>query len=431
MCARLSTVRFAGIVAGVLATSAHAAGFYIQEQSVQALGRAYSGEAASTGVDDLWWNPASIAGLPHNEFYSGLQTIQVHGNVTNGGSTIQYPGLPPIPISGNPRVHDPVPNGFVPNFDAAMRINDQWSVGLAVSAPFNFVSKYTGQDWTRYEAMTSRLTNIDLQPTVAWKPLPWLGLAVGFDAQYVNAYLTSALADLAPIFPDGSETLRGHGWDYGYVLGAQIAPASNFTFGASYRSSIAHHLGGTIDVAGLLGPASAANIHAGAQARFSTPWIFTAGARWRVNPRLAVEGQVQRFGWSEFSAISVDFAGQSAVTPENYRDTTDEAIGLDYNLTSRLTMRAGVEHDPTPSPDIGRDPRVPDGNRWLYALGASYKASHAMTFDFGAGYYQFQRSHIDSTTVDFAGTPLATPVSLMGEITGAGLVLSVGVRATF
>jgi hypothetical protein len=30
-----------------------------------------------------------------------------------------------------------------------------------------------------------------------------------------------------------------------------------------------------------------------------------------------------------------------------------------------------------------------------------------------------------------AGTPLATPVSLMGEITGAGLVLSVGVRATF
>ena len=431
MCARLSTLGFAGLAAGFFAASAHAAGFYIQEQSVQALGRAYSGEAASTDADDLWWNPASIAGIGHNELYSGLQTIEVHGNVINGGSTIQYPGLPPIPISGNQRVHDPVPNGFVPNFDAAMRLNDQWSVGLAVSAPFDFVSKYTGQDWTRYEAMTSRLTNIDIQPTVAWKPLPWLGLAAGLDVQYVNAYLTSALPDLAPIFPDGAETLAGRGWDYGYVLGAQITPVSNFTFGASYRSSIAHHLGGTIDVAGLLGPASAANIHAGAQARFSTPWIVTAGARWQVNPRVALDLQVQRFGWSEFSAISVAFAGQSAVTPENYRDTTDEAIGLDYSLTSRLTLRAGVEHDPTPTPDVGRDPRVPDGDRWLYALGASYRASRAMTFDFGAGYYQFQRSHLNNTTVDYAGTPLATPVSLTGEITGAGLVLSVGARMSF
>lgn len=427
----LSTVTFAGVFAGLLATSAHPAGFYIQEQSVQALGRAYSGEAASSDADDLWWNPASIAGLPHNEFYAGLQTIQAHGNVTNGGSTVQYPGLSPLPISGNQRAHDPVPNGFVPNFDAAMRINDRWSVGLAVSAPFDFVSKYSGEDWTRYEAMTSRLTNIDLQPTIAWKPLPWLGLAVGFDVQYVNAYLTSALPNLTPMFPDGAETLQGHGWDHGYVLGAQVEPMSNFTFGASYRSSIGHHLGGTVDVAGLLGPASAANLHTGAQASFSTPWIFTAGARWQVNPHLALEGQVQRFGWSEFSAISVDFAGLTAVTPQNYRDTTDEAIGLDYNLTSRLTMRVGIERDPTPTPDVGRDPRVPDANRWLYALGASYKVSRAMTFDFGAGYYQFQGSQIDNTTVDFAGAPAATPVSLVGEITGAGLVLSVGARAAF
>ena len=49
------------------AGAAHAQAFYLQEQSARGAGRAFSGEAADTGADSLWWNPASIAGIDHRE----------------------------------------------------------------------------------------------------------------------------------------------------------------------------------------------------------------------------------------------------------------------------------------------------------------------------------------------------------------------------
>jgi long-chain fatty acid transport protein len=46
-----------------LASPALAGGFYLQDQSTKASGRAFSGEVADTGAESLWWNPASIAGM--------------------------------------------------------------------------------------------------------------------------------------------------------------------------------------------------------------------------------------------------------------------------------------------------------------------------------------------------------------------------------
>jgi long-chain fatty acid transport protein len=74
---------------------------------------------------------------------------------------------------------------------------------------------------------------------------------------------------------------------------------------------------------------------------------------------------------------------------------------------------------------------VPDGDRWLFGLGASYAPSERLAFDVGAAYVTFRNSTIDSRADAFAGTPLATPVALRGEVEGRGLVLSAGVRMGF
>ncbi len=54
----------AALVAGIggFSSAANAQAFYLQEQSVRGQGRAFSGEAADTGVESIWWNPASIGG---------------------------------------------------------------------------------------------------------------------------------------------------------------------------------------------------------------------------------------------------------------------------------------------------------------------------------------------------------------------------------
>jgi long-chain fatty acid transport protein len=421
----------AGTLAVGAAGPAAAAGFYVQEQSVRAVGRAFSGEAADTGVASLWWNPAAIAGVPgRGELYFGAHAVKVQADVDNRGSTIRRPGQATAPISGAPTQFNPVDFGVVPNLAGAWRLNDQWVVGLAVNAPFNFTSRYDTISFVRYQALKSSLLNLDVQPTVAWRPTSWLDLGVGFDAQYTRATLTSALPNLSPLLPDASSSLKGDGWDYGWNAGLQ-AHQGPVTVGVSYRSQIKHHLDGRVVVAGLLGPAAAANADADGSATITTPWMLTVGGRYKATDKLTLNAQVQRIGWSQFDAIRVAYAGRFQVTPQNYRNTTTIAGGVDYDVTPSWTLRAGVQRDPTPTIDSERSARVPDSKRWIYAVGTSVRPKPNLSLDVSFAYIDFADGQLASDLPLFAGSALQTPMSIRADIRGHGGVIATGLRWNF
>lgn len=65
------------VTAGLFCCEANAGGFYLQEQSVKANGRAWSGEVSGTGAPSrLWWNPAAIGGISNMEMFTGIKTNQ-------------------------------------------------------------------------------------------------------------------------------------------------------------------------------------------------------------------------------------------------------------------------------------------------------------------------------------------------------------------
>ncbi|OYX32043.1 MAG: long-chain fatty acid transporter [Caulobacterales bacterium 32-69-10] len=420
------------ILAAIAASPALASGFYVQEQSAKAVGRAFSGEAADTGATSLWWNPAAIAGISGRaEGYVGMHYVTVDAKVRDAGSTIQRPGQAAAPVGGAQLQNDPIDKGYIPNMAGAVRLNDQLVFGLAVTAPFNFTTRYDLNSFTRYEALKSRLFNIDIQPTLAWRPIPQLDIGVGLDASYADATLSNALPNLSPLLPDGGSNLTGNGWDWGWVAGVQVRPTPGVTLAASYRDGIKHKLDGQVTVTGLLGPAAAANVDTAGLATFSTPSILTFGASWKATDRLTLNAQVQRFDWSAFDAIRVEFGGRTQVTPQDYNDTTSIAVGADYAVTPQWTLRGGVQRDPTPTPDPGRTARVPDGDRWLFSLGTTYAARENLNFDVGAMYIAFKESDINSSAGAFGGTPLSTPINMRGSVEGRGLVLSVGARMGF
>ena len=429
-----STLFLAATLSGLFLASprpAGAAGFYLQEQSVKGLGRAYSGEAADTGAESLWWNPAAIGGVEGLEAYSGLNGIFSDSSVTDRGSTIQRPGQPVAPVGGAPRASDPLEPGVVPNSDVAWRLNDHVALGLAVSAPFDFITKYQPTSFARYDAVTSKLLDLDVQPTLAVHLNRYLDVGVGFDAQYAKSTLSAALPNLSPLLPDGYNELRGDGWDYGYTVGAQLHPSDRLSLGASYRSSIDHTLNGTSTVAGLLGPLAAENGALPSRARFSTPWIFVFGGRYRLSDHWTLDGQMQRVGWSEFNAITVQNAAGTTVIPQGYHDTTTGAVGLDYTVNRRWTVRGGVAYDPTPTPDIGRSARVPDGDRWLFSLGSTMRASDRLELDAAVAYIHLQSSPIISNATAYAGTPAVTPIAYDAEASGDAVIVSAGMKFRF
>ena len=424
-----------GALAAALAAagSAHAGGFYLQEQSVKGLGRAYSGEASDVGAEGLWWNPAAIAQVKGVEIVNGFNAISVDAKSDDAGSTVTRPGQAPAPVGGEPRAFNPVIFGVAPDFDAAWRINEHFAVGLAVSTPFNFTTKYAPTSWARYQSEKSLLFNLDVQPTLAVHVNKYLDLGVSFDAEYTSATLTNALPNISPLLPDGRQSLTGDGWNYGYTIGAQIHPLDTVTVGLSYRSSIDQKLDGRIQVNGLEGTpyAALATVDAPGRADFSTPWFALIGVRWQATERLALNAQVEHFGWSEFDAIRVSFGSTVQATPQSYKDTTSAAFGVDYAVTPKWTVRGGVQYDPTPTPDVGRTVRVPDADRFLFTVGTTIRPNPRLALDLAGGYIDFQNSRVNSTADAFAGTPLVTPVDIQGQVSGSGAVLSVGARAFF
>ena len=76
---RIALAGAASTIVLMNAAAANASAFYLQEQSIRAAGRAFSGEAADQGAASLWWNPAAIANNEGNTIYGGVSAILPKG----------------------------------------------------------------------------------------------------------------------------------------------------------------------------------------------------------------------------------------------------------------------------------------------------------------------------------------------------------------
>jgi long-chain fatty acid transport protein len=420
----------ASALAGGVAASADAAAFYLQEQSVRGAGRAFSGEGADQGAASLWWNPAASGGMTGGDAVIGVSEIMPRGDVHNNGTLIVRPGQAPAPVGGNPDSHNPINNGTLPSGAVAYGITPRLSFGLAVTSPFSFETNYESNSWARYTADKTVLRMVDIQPSVAFAITPEISIGAGPNIEYVWASLSNFLPNLSPLAPDGHQTLQGHGWDLGWSGGLQFH-GGPLSVGLSYKSSIKHKLTGEVTTAGLGGPLAGQNGVIPTTAEFRTPWQAILGVRVKATQKLTINGQIVRFGWNKFDAIHLG-APLNVAIPEGYGNTWSYAGGLDYAVSPNWTVRAGIQHDQTPTQDGHRDARVPDSSRWNFAAGTSINVTKGLGLDAAVSYIKFKDASIDRTTAAYAGTPVQTPILVNGAMQNPhALVLSVGAHLKF
>ena len=413
------------------AQAANAQAFYLQEQSARGAGRAFSGEAADTGSASIWWNPAAIGGIDSADATIGVAAILPSGEVADNGTLIVRPGGTPAPVGGNGVTRNPINNGVLPSGAIAVPLNDRIALGLSITSPFSFTTDYPADSWARYSADKTRLRTIDIQPSVGVAVTDWLRVGAGLNIEYTDASLSNALPNLSAALADGRQELKGDGWDFGWTAGVQLH-SSRFTLGLSYKSAIEHTLKGDLTVSGLLGPLAPSNMAlSGIEAKFYTPSQAIAGARFAATDKLTLNAQVIRYGWDKFDAIRIGAPVNQAI-PENYRTSWSYAGGVDYAVSPKVTLRAGVQRAITPTQDGERDARVPDSNRWNFGLGGSLAASKKLSFDVAANYVSFADATIDRVTAAYVGTTAQTPILTKGELRDAhAVVLSAGARLKF
>jgi long-chain fatty acid transport protein len=101
---------------------------------------------------------------------------------------------------------------------------------------------------------------------------------------------------------------------------------------------------------------------------FQWPDMLAAGAAWQATPTLLLAADVKRIGWGSvmksfkmrFDSTAAPFDGSvSFALPQNWKDQTVLALGLAWNATPALTLRAGYNRASNPIPDALVNPLFP------------------------------------------------------------------------
>jgi len=418
------------LVAG-MTNSAFGSGFALIEQSVRLQGYAYAGAAAvADDASTVFFNPAGMSKIEGKLLTAGFQIVAPQAEFNNQGSTHALQGLTTIPLIGN-NGGDGGETGLVPSLFYVANLNNGWSYGLGVNAPFGLATEYD-QGWVgRYHAIKSEVKTVNINPSASYRFNKHLSLGAGINLQYIDAEVTNAIdfgtldaagafaaaglpagaLGLTPQQSDGKVTLKGDDWSFGFNIGLLYeCNNGNSRLGLAYRSQMKHKLEGDalFDV-----PPPVALLQSAGQfsnsnvtSEIELPASASLSIYHRLSQQVGIMADVSWTDWSSLQELRFDFDNNMAdgVTTLQWKDSFRYSLGAMYNPNERLTLRCGIALDKTPIPNaIYRTPRIPGEDRTWLSAGAGYKINDRISVD-GAYSHLF----VDDPKID---KPLGTPTS--------------------
>lgn len=381
-------------VAAAFASTAHAAGFMLTEQSAGALGRAYAGAGVDgTDLSGVYYNPATMVLHKGTAIQMGFVGIGLNldyvGEDENGNE-----------VTANGRnKSQAIPHGYIVH-----QINDKAWFGLAMTVPFGMGTEYDN-DWAGNEhGISATILTFDLNPNFAFKLSEKFSVGFGASIQYASADLkirkniTGQLKDEMPSLPVSDASVRSEidadSIAWGWNVGMMWSPLENLRFGVSYRSKITHDAEGDLSIdqlrvdstipgydptdtiAGGLSLKGTYGDMTGAATVTAPAWAM-ASVAWDVNDLVSLYGTFRWTDWSSFDELKIDGDGQTVSTiPNKWRDTYLGSLGMDLRLTDWWTLRGGIAYESSPiaNPKY-RTAIIPDADRWWFAIGSSFKWS--------------------------------------------------------
>lgn len=423
---------------------ASAGGFALSEMSAASVGDAHAGGAAA--ADDpstVFYNPAGLTQLSGQQFSISGSGIRPSAKFSNNGS-LSAVGSPLIGSNGG----DAGALSFVPAVYYSAQISPNLSFGIGMQSPFGLKTDYDAGWAGRYQATKSELTSVNINPAIAYRINDMVSIGGGISAQYVNVELSRAIdfgsicigtfgpAACAPIgflpqAKDGSVTIKGNDWGYGYNFGMLFTPSTTTRVGVAYRSRIKHTLTGDADFtqpAGLPAPLAAAPTfsNTSASAGLDLPDSVSLSGYTELDAKWALMADVTWMHWSLFNELRIHFDNGAAdsVTPEQWRNTTRVSTAVNYRYNDEWKLRAGIAYDQSPVTDQFRTPRIPDADRTWLSLGAQFKSSAKDKWDIGYAHLFVKDASINKAEPPASGT-------LVGSYKNSVNILSVQYTRTF
>jgi long-chain fatty acid transport protein len=401
---------------GVVAAS----GFALIEQSGSGLGNAYAGVTASAeDASTIFFNPAGMANL------HGKQ-LAVAGNLI--GVASQFSDTASVAATG--RALGTVPdNGrklaWIPNGYFATEITPKLHLGAGISAPFGSSTEYQPGWIGRYQALTSNVETINVNPSFSYQMNDTFSVGAGLDYQRFKATFTNAVKLGAAV--DGTSTMSGSDDAWGYNLGGLLRLADNSRIGVSYRSAIQFKLSGTVYVSSAP-PITGTNVYIPITTDIKTPDTLAIGYFMPLDNKWDVMSDLTRTGWSNFKelrVIQVSNGATIALTPESWNNTWRVAVGANYHYSEQWAARVGLAYDQSPVSDAFRTARVPDSDRTWLSLGSQYKTGKGNVLDFGYAHLFVKNATVNRNLGGVDAHSTALYAQLAGSYASSADILSV------
>ncbi|MEP7327704.1 MAG: outer membrane protein transport protein [Betaproteobacteria bacterium] len=415
-----------GLVLALGAGHAVATGFQLNENSASSLGSAFAGGAAFTDdVSAMWWNPAALSSFPRMQGAAALNIITPSVKFQNNAS------LPAANQTLGNNGGDAGGYNFVPNMYLSVPLNDRWTFGLGVNAPFGLTTEYDDGWLGRYQALKSQIQTININPAISWKATPTLAIGVGANYNYLKATLTNNVnysgallsaagsAGIAPGSPtfnaiagatqnlDSKAQVKGEDGAWGWNIGIAWDATPQLRLAAAYRSELKYDVSGNIDFSNptialppgtppqLAGTIAALSNAVNSQALYSRgvtsditlPAIVNLSMAYKINSQWDFMADAQWTGWSSIPELRFVSSSPPALpaTPLAWDDTWKIALGASYRMDDKWKFRFGTAYDQSP---VTNDPtaRLPDSDRWWVTVGTEYRMSSNMKLDAGFAY---------------------------------------------
>jgi long-chain fatty acid transport protein len=338
--------------AGAL-SSVQAAGYAVFTQGAAALGQGNAATAHTQSPSTVFYNPALMNKLEGTQAEFGTTGLLVSREFTSaatGASTSNESAF------------------FPSTFYVTHKFNDSLSAGLGVFSPFGLGTEWN-DDWEgKYIATKSKLTTFDINPSVSYRIIPSLAVAVGLDVMLVDAKLERKI----PVAPgiDMGQKFKGDGTGVGFNVGAAYDFNKDLTLGVSYRSSVYVDITGKSSTTLIATP-----LDSPGKASIRLPQQVTAGLAYQVAAPLTVEAGLRWEGWSAFKELrlTLDNGTLLPATQRNWHDTWGANLGGNYRLNDNVALLAGYVYGNSAVPDSTFDPSIPDAATHVFCLGTDLK----------------------------------------------------------
>ncbi len=357
------------VVLSFAAGPAMAGAFRIPEAGAKAMafGNAFVGMADDPSA--VQFNTAAITQLEGSRIMVG---------VTSVGTTNSY-----ADTSGNS--YDAEDGSFLPpHFYYTNQLeglgDGNWWIGFGVVAPFGLGTEWDVSTFD-YFATKTELELVKINPTMAYRVNDQLSLGFGLDYyQAMNilyANNTDVPIDTAPPLTgaadyDGrawtEQKLTGDGSSYGFNVAAHYTVSDALKLGFAYRSGTDLDIDGDISLGGTKSGTGKTTLKLPATAALGLS--FAPDEKWTVNADL------DWTGWSSYDELVIDAVvggnPTQIVSAKDYDDSITYRLGAQYQLNEAWALRAGYLMEKTPIPEDTYEPRLPDGDRTGFSLGAGY-----------------------------------------------------------